>query len=317
MATTPEQHFAQSFQADAENLYQQQFSKLFRCIRTERMDVESDFFNFVGNLEDDDDVTTVRHGDTVWTDLPHTRRRLTLVAKDKAVPLDKNDLKRMSYDPTSHYVTSLMGYYGRWLDRKILARALGTAYAGKNGATSINVYDVGESRVMNSDGTLATAGSDCSNTTATSLTAEKLLTLGAVMNDANVPDDGERYIAVDDWQIKDLLDDSTWGGEEYKSLRNIRDGKMDRLLGFNFVVLPSSTFNLNTTDTEAFETIAWHRSAILCATGSGSYAPEIRIDERADKKYTKQIFCNIYADASRMQGPGVIKVLLKRIAVTS
>lgn len=313
MATTPEQHFAQSFQADAQNVYQFLNSKLWPCVRTTAMGVESAFFNFIGALDDDDDETTTRHGDTVWSEIEHLRRRLTLASKEKALPIDKNDADRMNYDPTNPYVVALRAYFGRWLDRKILGRALGTAYTAKDGSTEVNIYDAGESRVMQGDGTLAAAGSDVSGTTDTYLTPKKLGTLGAVLDDAGVPNDGQRYLALDAWQVYQMMFDSTWSAEEWKALRDIYNGVMRQVMGFNFVVLPQSYFGMNTTDPTCFETIAWHRSAILAATGTGSYAPEVHIDPRPDKRYTKQIFLRMHADATRLQGPGVIKVALKQV----
>lgn len=316
METTPEQHFAQSFQADAQNVFQFAGSKFWPCIRTESQDVESKFFPYIGALDDDDDETATRNGDTVWSAVQQLRRRLTIVDKDKALPIDPNDLARLNYDPTNPYAVTLRNYFGRWVDRKILTRALGAAYTGKDGSTTVNIYDVGESRVMESDGTFATAGSDLSNKTATVLTPEKLQNLGGMMDDNAVPD-GDRFIAIDSWQARQMAMDSAWTYEQRRVLNEIQNGRMEQLCGFGFVILPSSYFQLNATDTEAFETIAWHRSAILATSGSGTYAPEVHIDPRPDKKYTKQIFMRMRMDASRMQGAGVIKVGLKQVTSIS
>ncbi len=315
MATTPDQHFAQSFQADAENVHQFLQSKLWPCVRTGSQSVESDFRNFIDMMDDDDDETSVRLGDTVWTEVSHLRRRLTLVDKDKAIPIDPNDQMRMNYDPTNPYVVALRAYFGRWLDRKILNRILGPAYTGKSGATTVNIYDVGESRVMNGDGTLATAGSDVSNTTETVLTPEKLQTLGAIMDDAGVPDDGQRYLPIDSWQARQMTFDANWQYDQVLALRSLANGTgvMTNLCGFNLIVLPQSYFQLNATDTGCFETAAWHRSSVMAVTGSGTYAPQVEVGPRPDKKYAKQIFMRMHADATRLQGAGVIKVALKRV----
>jgi hypothetical protein len=316
MATTPEQHFAQSFQADAENVFMQTDSRLWNATAHTPMNVESDFRNYVGVLDDDDEETAVHLGDTVWSELPHLRRRLTLVDWDKAVPIDPVDAKKMNYDPTNRYVMALRSYFAKKLDRKILRRMLGTAYTGKAGATEVNVYDADESRVMQGDGTFATAGSDAAGTTDTVLTVTKLIDLGAMMSDNFVPEE-DRFIAVDKWQIGVLLKDTTFGAEEIKALRDIQRAKMGPFMGFTFVVLPSSQFAMNATDTTCFETACWHRSAVLVATGTGDFAPEVQIGPRADKKYAQQIFMRQYFDASRMQGAGLIKVLLKKVTTVA
>jgi hypothetical protein len=311
--TTPSEHYAQSFQADVTTDYQFLEPILWRCVTTGALDVESDFRNFLGALDDDMDEVATRLGDTVWSEVDHLRRRLTLATKDKAIPLDTNDLKRMNYDPTSGYAKTLRGYFARWLDKKVLTRLLGTAYGGKAGATSINIHDAGESRVMQGDGTLATAGSAGSDTTATTLTAKKIQTLGALFDDNGVPDDGQRYLAIDSWQARNLTMSSTWTYEQLAALNQAENGKMVNLAGINLVILPQSYYSMSTVETDCFETIAWHRSAVLAVSGSGDWAPEVKIAERPDKKHAWQIFMKLHADASRMLGKGVVKVLLKKI----
>lgn len=314
MATTPEQHFVEAFRSDFDMLYQQKESRLFRAVRVEPQNALSDFFNFIGALDDDMDETAVRHPDTVWTEPAHTRRRVQLAQKTKAIPLDKADKKMMGpYDPTNGYVQALTGYYGRYLDKKILAAIAGAAYTGVDGSTTVQSYASGECRLMNGDGTLVTAGSNFSNTTETTLTIAKLGTLQAILTDAGVPDDGNRFLAMDQMTIEAMLKDTTFGAEEILRLRDIRSGKMSGLFGFNFIVLPAGAFTANATDSGCYETAAWHRDAMLLTTGDGGYAPEIRIDERADKNYTKQIWAGMYSGATRLQGPGVVRVLLKTV----
>lgn len=310
---TPEQHFQDAFRSDFDLIWQQQKSRLYSTVRVERQDVENQFYNFIGALDDDDDVATTRHGDTVWSEIDHLRRRVALVAKDKALPLDRADRKMMGdYDPTNGYVQSLTAYFGRWIDRVILAAMGGVAYTGRDGSTSVNNYEAGESRLMESDGTWVTAGSDFSAETETNLTVDKLNALGAMLDEADVPDDGQRYLAVNPKQIEGLLTDNTWGAEEIKAIRDIRTRQVGMLLGFNIVVLPSGQFQDDSVGDNSIETYAWHRDAVVLATGTGAWEPEIKISERNDKKHTKQIFCQMYAAATRLQGPGVIELLLKK-----
>lgn len=313
MATTPEQHFQDAFRSDFDLIWQQQKSRLFNTVRVERQDVENEFYNYIGALDDDDDVQTTRHGDTVWSEVEHLRRRVTILAKDKALPLDKHDKKMMGpYDPSNGYVQALTAYFARWVDRVILRAMGGVAYTGRDGSTTVNNYDVGECRLMGSDGTWITAGSDFSAKTETNLTGTKLNALASMMDENDVPDDGQRYIAVNPKQIEAMLVDGTWNAEEIKAIRDLKTRQIGMLCGFNFVVLPSSQFQVDSVSDNSIETYAWHRDAVVLATGTGSYSPEILISERNDKKHTKQIFCQMYAGATRLQGPGVIELLLKK-----
>lgn len=313
MDTTPEQHFQDAFRSDFDLIWQQQKSRLYSTVRVERQDVENQFYNFIGALDDDDDVATTRHGDTVWSEIDHLRRRVALVSKDKALPLDRADRKMMgAYDPSNGYVQALTAYFGRWIDRVILAAMGGVAYTGRDGSTTVNNYDVGECRLMKSDGTWVDAGSDFSAATETGLTMAKLVALGGMMDDMNIPDDGNRWIAVNSKQIDAMLLDTTFDGEEIKAIRDIRTRNVGMLLGFNIAVLPSSQFTDDSVADNSIETYAWHRDAVLLATGTGAWEPEIKISERNDKKHTKQIFAQMYAGATRLQGPGVIELLLKK-----
>ena len=315
MSTTPEEHFLKSMRMDFDMLYQQKESRLFKTVRVEPQNALSDEYKFIGLLDDDDDETAVRHADTVWTEVPHSTRWATLVAKDKAVPLDKNDKKMMGpYDPTNGYVQSITGYFGRYIDRKILRGIAGTVKTGIDAGTTVHSYDTGECRLIQSNGDVVAAGGNFTNQTATGLTTLKLQTIQALMTNAGVPDDGRRWLAIDIYTLETMLKDTTYGAEEIKALRDIRSGKMAGLFGLNFVILPQSQFVVNGTDTECYETAAWHQDAVLLATGDGGYSPEIRIDERPDKKYTKQIFANMYSAAIRLHGPGVVRILLPTLS---
>ncbi len=310
---TPEQHFQDAFRADFDLIWQQQKSRLYSAVRVERQDVENEFYNYIGALDDDDDVQTTRHGDTTWSEIAHLRRRVTLFGKDKALALDKHDKKMMGpYDPSNGYVQALTGYYGRYIDRLILRAMGGPAYTGRDGSTVVLNYEVGESRLMGSAGTWITAGSDFSGQTETGLTMAKLVDLGGMMDDMNVPDDGQRYIAVNSKQIDAMLLDSTFGAEEIKAIRDIRTRNVGMLLGFQFKVLPSDQFQDDSVGDNSIETYAWHRDAVVLATGTGSWSPEIKISERNDKKHTKQIFCQLFSGATRLHGKGVIELLLKK-----
>ena len=314
MANEPSVHFQNHFRNDFEMLYQQRESRLWQCVRTEDQNVESDFYNFIGDLDDDDTETTVRHGDTELSEVSHLRRRLTLACKDKAVGLDRNDKAMMGeYDPSSGYAKTLSAYFGRWVDRKILAAMGGPAYTGQSGATTVLNYAVGECRLMNSDGTLATAGSDFSAKTETGLTLAKIETAGAVLTDAGVPEDDQRFLALDIYAVNALMTDTTWGSEEWRALRDVREGKMARVLGFNLKVLPRKQFtDPEVEGTACIQTYAWHRSAVLAASGTGLWAPRVIVGPRSDKKHLTQIFCDMNMGATRLQGPGVVEILLKQ-----
>jgi hypothetical protein len=315
MATTPEQAFVNAWRSDFDLILQQRESRLWNAVTHGTQNSLLDMARFIGALDDDDTETTTRHGDTTWTDIAHTARAIRLAWKDKAIPLDKADLQMMGqYDPTNRYIQAIMGYFGRWLDRKILSAMNSVALTGQDGSTSVNMYDSGESRVMKGDGTIATAGSDSSDTTATNLTLTKLNALGNLFVDACVPQDDNWFLAVNDTNVAALLLDTTFSAQEVMTVRDIANRRMGRLLNFNFIVLPNAAFTLTATaETDCIRTFAWHRAYVQMNTGSGAYLPEQQIGPRADKKYTQQVWAAMYAGGTRLQGPGVIAVNLKKL----
>jgi len=309
---TAQEHYVNAFRSDFDLLYQQRESRLFATVRTEGQDVEADFYNILGSTELDPIGTRI--GDTPLEEIEHLRRMLILQDFDKGIPLTKQDIEKMGpYDPSDGYVQTLTGAAGRRIDKQILKALGGPVYTGKAGATTVQNYAAGECRLMAGDGTWVTAGSDHSNTTATALTVGKLAKLKVMLDNAKVPAD-ERYFALDSYQISALLQDTTYGGPEYMTVRDIQQGEMRKFFGFQFIIMPDDIFTVNETETDCIQTYAYHRRAVVCATGTGSYSPEIRIGERPDKRYLTQFYCKLYCDATRLQGPGVIEVNLLKAA---
>jgi hypothetical protein len=311
MTTTPEQHFIESWQADSELVFQQRESKLWPGIRHGSQNSLLDHSRFIGALEDDDDEVGTRHGDTEWSEIDHLTRDTRIAMKDKALPIDRQDIQMMgSYDPTNPYVMALEAYFGRWRDRKILAALGGIAYATLS-RTAVNIYDAGESRLMNGDGTLPTAGSDFSDTTATNLTVTKITVVGNTLVDASIPEDDNWFWSLNAKNISVLLFDTTLTDGEMAAVRDIASRRVGKFGNFHFIVLPTSQFTVNATETDCIETYAWHRSAAILKTGDGGYAPERDIAPRKDKKNTKQIYMSQFCGGTRLQGPGVMKINLK------
>jgi hypothetical protein len=89
--------------------------------------------------------------------------------------IDKLDKLKMLIDPQSTYVRNAVAAANRTIDDVIITALGGPAYSGHAGGTTVNFYDVGESRLVQSDGTIRAAGSDWSDTTETPLTIAKVL----------------------------------------------------------------------------------------------------------------------------------------------
>ena len=109
-----------------------------------------------------------RHGATPISDADHTRRKLSMA--DYVVPadlIDKPDRLKMLIDPQSVYAQNQAFSLNRAIDDVVITALGGPVYGGHTGATTINNYDVGECRLIESDGSVEAAGSDHDATTDT------------------------------------------------------------------------------------------------------------------------------------------------------
>ena len=310
MAGEPNTVFFNDYVRSFEIAYQQRESKLLRAVRTATQAAKSKYYNYIGAVELDE--ITTRHGDTPLEDPEHLRRRVQISPADKGLPLDEEDEINMVADPGGQYMQSLQGGAGRRTDRKILAAMGGPAYTGEEGATVVNNYDAGECRVVNSDGTLVAAGSDHTDKTATYLTIDKLLMCKKLLGNAFVPEVG-RFFVCNEQNLNQLLKDTTYGSEEYRTVRNIKDGKVTKLLTFEFIIMADSMLTASTTDVEAIACYAFHRDAVICATGEGKFATTLRVDTRVDKRMMRQFYAKQFCGATRLKGPGVIEIFLKTL----
>ena len=124
----------QSYRSNIEVQFQQMGSRLRSTVRVESQHAEYDYYDRIGSTEAV--KNTERHGDTPLIETPHDRRRIGLEDYHWADLIDSKDKLRMLADPTSSYVTNAVMALGRSIDRVIITAAFGTAYSGKNGATS-------------------------------------------------------------------------------------------------------------------------------------------------------------------------------------
>ena len=81
----------------------------------------------------------------------------------------------------------------RQIDDIIITALGGPAYSGHTGATTVNNYDVDESRLIGSDGVTIAAGAQFTSVTSTSLTIEKVMKCKQFLDDAEIDPDRERF----------------------------------------------------------------------------------------------------------------------------
>lgn len=293
--------------------YQQETSQLYGAVRTGEQAAESSFENYIGTIDFAPIVTA--NGDTILQDVDHTRRRIVVHREGAAVPLDDEyDLHAVT-DLGGPYMQALYAGAGRLVDQTIYKAFTDAALTGKTGTTSVNYYDAGECRLVEGSGVLVTAGSQWSNTTATALTVAKLNILSALFTNAHVPS-VDRHLLLNEYNARTLMSDSALGVEERILLRNIKEGDVRRVLGFDLHVMADDFFTVNATDTACIQCWAWQRDAIIFKRGSGRKMPRVLIQPRPDKNQMVQFFADMYVGAARLRGPGIIGILLSQSGST-
>lgn len=295
--------FVDQFKANILLLSQQKQSVLRQCCRMEDMTGDTMYVERIGATEAQE--ITDRHGDTPRVDTPHSRRKLTLTDYNWADMIDNLDRLKMLIDPQSTYAQNAVMAFNRTIDDIIITALGGPAYAGHAGGTTINNYDVDECRLVESDGTIATAGSDWSNTTETGLTIAKLLTCKQLLDDANIDPARQRYFVTNPYNINQLLNTTEVKSSDYNTVKALAQGHIDTFCGFKF--LTSTRLAADDTDTGATKCYAFAQGAIVLAVPK---EPTVRISERDDKNYSTQVYVEMSLGATRVEGPAVVGITL-------
>jgi hypothetical protein len=190
----------------------------------------------------------------------------------------------MLIDPTSAYARTAAAAMGRAMDDAIITAATGVAKTGKSGATSTSLPAAQQ---------IAAGGADL--TLAKLIEAKKKLDLNSVDPSIN------RYIAVGPNQIESLLNNTTVTSSDFNTVKALVQGEIDTFLGFKFIV--TNRLSLSGSDRSCF---AWAEDGIKLAMGKDVMA---RIEERADKSFSTQVYyCSTFG-ATRMEEDKVVEII--------
>ncbi len=284
-------------------LSQQKPAKIRIATRMEPVTGDTMFVERIGPK--DAQPRGARHGETPISDADHTRRQLTIV--DYVVPadiIDKPDRLKMLIDPQSVYSQNQAFSLNRQIDDVIIAALGGNAFGGHTGGTTIAYSDVGECRVIDSDGTVAAAGTAHSDAIETALTIAKLLTCKEILDDAEIDSDRQRYFLTNPHNINQLMNTTEVKSADYNTVKALAQGKVDSFMGFNFIW---STRLATGADTAAIRSFAFAQDAIVLAVQT---EPNVSIDLRPDLLNSTQIFSTLGIGATRVEGPAVVSIEL-------
>lgn len=262
---------------------------------------------------------TERHGDTPLISTPHSRRRGTMVDWDIADLVDKLDQKKMLINPVSTYLQNFIAAANRRIDKHIYDALGGTAAAGVAGGTTINNYDIGECRLVDSAGAVVTEGSNHSAATADALTIAKLATCKQLLDEGDIDPERQRYFVTNPYNIGQLLQTTQVSSADFNTVKALAHGHIDTFMGFKFIMLQNYKDatkghlrdSEHETAGEAVECYAYAQGAVKLGVGAEI---ETRVTERDDKRYALQPYLKMSFGAVRVEGPAVVEISLKKAA---
>jgi len=300
--------FVKQYSSNVFHLSQQKGSRLAGMVRKESQKSEAAFYDRIGSVTAQRKVG--RHSDTTYQDTPHSRRRVTLEDFFYADLCDKEDKLRMIMDPKSEYAQAAMWALGRAMDDVIIEAALGAAYGGKEGGSTVNMANA--NKVSCFDGT---------TTTGVGLNVKVLRAVKKKFGQNEV-EEGDLYFAVTSEQLDNLLGETEVTSQDFASVKALVQGDVDTFMGFKFVRIErlkvtsaATTYNVTngivgsgtgTLPAGARRCFAWKRDGIMLSVAEDVKA---RIDELPGKHYAYQIYASMGIGATRMEEVKVVEVL--------
>ena len=274
--------FVQQYSNNVQMLSQQKGSLLRGSVDTESVVGKNAFFDQVGVATAV--KRTTRHGDTPQIDTPHARRRVSLVDYEYADLIDNQDKVRTLIDPTSSYAQAAAFALGRAQDDEIIAAISGDAFTGETGSTTTALPSAQKITESGTDG----------------LTIAKLRNAKEIMDSASVDPSIPRYIVVGPKQISDLLGTTQVTSSDFNTVKALANGEVNTFLGFNFIV--SNRLSIGSSKRLC---LAYAMDGVKMAIGQDLMT---RIDERADKGYSTQIYVCQSIGATRMEEEKIVTI---------
>ena len=231
---------------------------------------------------------TTRHADTPLISTPHDARWVNPIDYEWADLIDDQDKIRMLIDPQSPYATNGAYAMGRAMDEEIINKVFATSLTGEDGTTSTTYASEGHTDIA--------AGG-------TGLTVAKLRTAKKNLMGADVDVDNDPlYVAITAAQHDNLLSDTQAISLDYNTTPTLVEGKITSFMGFNFI----HTELLVATTATIRDCICWARSGIHLGLWNDITT---RIEERADKSFSTQVYVKGTFGATRVEGKKVQKIL--------
>jgi len=284
MADTQNEIYAQAYGRNIMQLAQQKYSKLINYIFMRPNVRGKTFFqDRIGEWS-----MSVKGGRNVTTpnNDPNLSRRMgTLVDYHDARLLDRGDEIRTISDPRSAYTIAAARSLGRKIDDVILSAAVGTAYYGETGTSSVT-----HSNTV----AIATCGY---------ITLANLASVKKAFDDADVEEE-DRIIVITPLALSNLLQVEQIASADYAAVKALVRGDVDSFMGFKFITSTRvDNISGGNLDANSYSCIAFQKYGVCLAMGD---APVVRTDERTDLSYSWQIYYELNIGGVRLEEARVV-----------
>jgi hypothetical protein len=279
MADTQSVIYAQAYSQNIMQLAQQQYSKLLNCVYMKPNVRGKTFFqDQIGEW-----AMATKGGRNVQTpnnDPALARRMGIMVDYHDARMVDRGDELKSISDPRSAYTIAAAKSLGRQIDDVIIAAAVGNAYSGETGATT----------VTNGNTKLVTNNV---------LTLAEVVAIKALMDEQDVePED--RYFITDPTSLDSLLNVTAATSSDFNTIKALVRGEIDTWLGFKWIA------STRITAVTTLSGIAFQKYGLCLAMAD---QPMVRTDERADLSYSWQVYYELNVGAVRLEEDRVVSVI--------
>ena len=234
--------------------------------------------------------TTV-NPDTPQNDPNLSRTRIDIGTYNDARMLDRSLRLQEFSDPMSETSYCISSAVGIQMDKLIYDALGGTAHRGETGATSVS-FPAAKTVAADFAGTGSNTG----------LTTTKIRRAAKLLNAQGVPT-YDRTFVCSATGLEQLLGTTVVTNSDYNSIKALVAGEIDTWLGFKFVVLPDGIIHVDNNNIADY--YAFHKTGVCFGMLEELF---LRVEERADKSYSKQIYYEINAGAGRLEEAKVIKV---------
>jgi len=286
MSDTITQNFVQQFDTSLRMLAAQMDSRL-RMAVTDRGTITGESFT-INNIDPTGDLPAdnVRHGDTVFSDITHTARVVTMKDFFDALPLDRADIPKMLVNPVTggHYANTLVGKRNRKIDN-LIYRACRDSQLLKDGSSV--ALPAGQKIVHGGTGM----------TKAKIIQTRKLFRA----NEKDKHNGEELFMLYTADMVEDIMSDTTLTSADFLANKFLQEGDVvGNWLGFTWIPFEG----IDPVSSSTYYTVAWAKSSIHLGDG---YV-EGRVDRRPDKKNLWQTTINCSMAAGRQDEKGVVEV---------